>query len=131
MTESVDQTSASPTRSVFRSASRTRDSSAPEPRRAAGQPAGPEGSITKIAKAGSNQRLQETAVGIRGADATAWGHDDVSAEDWVHQFLRTRANSIEGGTSEIMKNILGERVLGLPGEPRVDTDLPWTEIKRG
>ena len=96
----------------------------------AGQQAGPEGSITKIAKAAANQRLQELAIGLLGADATAWPAGDDDTGDWIVQFLRTRANSIEGGTSEIQRNIVGERVLGLPREPDPFKGAAWRDIPR-
>jgi alkylation response protein AidB-like acyl-CoA dehydrogenase len=59
----------------------------------------------------------------RPRHAMMWGNPQQA-------FLRMRANSIEGGTTEIMKNILGERVLGLPGDVRNDKDLPWTQVPR-
>jgi alkylation response protein AidB-like acyl-CoA dehydrogenase len=99
-------------------------------RLAAGHPAGPEGSVTKIAKAATNQALQITAMDLRGAAATAWVDDDTDAASWVEQFLRTRANSIEGGTSEIQRNIVGERVLGLPREPDPYKGIAWSEVPR-
>jgi len=96
----------------------------------AGQPVGPEGSITKIAKAKTNQQLQELAMTLLGADAVAWTPGDRDAAEWVIQFLRTRANSIEGGTSEIQRNIVGERVLGLPREPDPYRGSPWRDVPR-
>ena len=69
---------------------------------------GPEGSMIKIQWATVNQALTELAVDVLGVDALAI--DSV----WTHRMLRARANSIEGGTSEIQRNILAERVLALP-----------------
>jgi alkylation response protein AidB-like acyl-CoA dehydrogenase len=61
--------------------------------------------------------------------------DDAGDEDWrgplQQRFLRSRATTIEGGTSDVMRNILGERVLGLPGDLRADAGMPWKEIPRG
>ena len=99
-------------------------------RRASGAPGGPEGSITKIAKASSNQTIQVLAMDMLGAAAQAWGPAS-DAPDFVHEFLRTRANSIEGGTSEIQRNIVGERVLGLGREPDPYKGQAWKEVPRG
>ena len=105
--------------------------------RAVGNP-GPEGSIAKCAMAELNKELGELAVELLGPEGMLFpdGYPmdrPKHAMMWAnpHQaFLRMRANSIEGGTTEIMKNILGERVLGLPGDVRNDKDLPWTQVPR-
>ncbi|MGF1596501.1 MAG: acyl-CoA dehydrogenase family protein [Acidimicrobiales bacterium] len=107
--------------------------------RRAGNP-GPEGSVAKLAFAELNQSILEKAVDFQGPagqvgfDYTFRRPEDLSvtgAENGIgHGFLRVRANSIEGGTSEIMRNILGEQVLGLPGEPRIDKDVNWIDVPR-
>jgi alkylation response protein AidB-like acyl-CoA dehydrogenase len=106
--------------------------------RARGTP-GPEGSVGKLAFATLNQKITEFCVDVMGPDGTLYpsGYDMTRPEeaslyggDVRRFFLRARANSIEGGTSEVMRNILAERVLGLPGEPRVDKDIPWKDVRR-
>jgi alkylation response protein AidB-like acyl-CoA dehydrogenase len=105
----------------------------------AGNP-GPEGSIAKLAFAECNQRVYELCVDLLGA-AGGVDYDYAMRRSQVigltgppgsarKLFLRSRANSIEGGTSEIQRNIIGERVLGLPGDIRVDKDRPWSEVPR-
>src|SRR3954451_599388 len=69
---------------------------------------GPEGSLGKWQWADVNQALTELALELRG------GHAVLEDDRWTYRFLRARANSIEGGTTEILKNIVAERVLGLP-----------------
>jgi alkylation response protein AidB-like acyl-CoA dehydrogenase len=69
---------------------------------------GPEGSLTKWQWSDANQALTELAMDVRGPDAP------LTDSDWTYRFLRARANSIEGGTTEILRNIVAERVLGLP-----------------
>ena len=69
---------------------------------------GPEGSIAKLQWSSTNQALTELAVEVGGVEA-------LRADDlWAYRFLRSRANSIEGGTSDVLRNIVAERVLGLP-----------------
>jgi alkylation response protein AidB-like acyl-CoA dehydrogenase len=71
---------------------------------------GPEGSIMKLFYSELNQRMQETAMDLLGPSAQA----ENGGRSWQYGFLRSRANTIEAGTSEILRNILAERVLGLP-----------------
>jgi alkylation response protein AidB-like acyl-CoA dehydrogenase len=69
---------------------------------------GPEGSVGKWHWSEVNQAVTETAMDVRGAEGP------ITDSEWTYRFLRARANSIEGGTTEILKNIVAERVLGLP-----------------
>jgi len=104
---------------------------------AAGQP-GPEGSAAKLVFARLNQEISGFEVELAGADGLRY-------DDWTmrrpesanfygrgpgYRYLRAKGNSIEGGTSEILRNIVAERVLGLPSEPRVDKNVPWKDLPR-
>ncbi len=101
---------------------------------------GPEMSIAKLAYSELNKGLYDFCMNLLGADAlvdydyTFRRPEDLDAtgasNGLRYAFLRVRANSIEGGTSEIMRNILGEQVLGLPGEPRVDKSVAWKDVPR-
>ncbi|MGV9818843.1 acyl-CoA dehydrogenase family protein [Nocardia xishanensis] len=104
---------------------------------AGGQP-GPESSALKLSFARSNQQLS-------GFELELLGEDGLRYDDWTmvrpdrvdftgrsagYRFLRAKGNSIEGGTSEILRNIVAERVLGLPVEPRADKDIAWKDLSR-
>jgi alkylation response protein AidB-like acyl-CoA dehydrogenase len=103
---------------------------------------GPEGSIGKMVGAELNQHIYQFCMDLLGPEGILYhgyasgGRDEEAAEaDWrgpiQQRFLRSRANTIEGGTSDVMRNILGERILGLPGDLRADAGMPWKEIPRG
>jgi alkylation response protein AidB-like acyl-CoA dehydrogenase len=108
----------------------------------AGAP-GPEGSAAKLAFARLNQEVSGFEVDLLGADGLRY--DDWSTDTWRterpvivdfvgrspgYRYLRAKGNSIEGGTSEILRNIIAERVLGLPGESRVDKDVAWKDLPK-
>jgi len=99
-------------------------------RRRAGQPPGPEGSISKLFFSEHTQRLQNLAVDLEGAGAQAWEEGDRWLQGTAWSLLRVRSKTIAGGTSEVQRNILGERILGLPKEPEVDRSVPWSEVRR-
>jgi alkylation response protein AidB-like acyl-CoA dehydrogenase len=101
----------------------------------AGRSPGAASSVGKVHSGDLNQRLQLCTSDLLGPGAMAWESDasesyDASLPRDVHGMLRSRANTIEGGTSEVNKNIVGERVLGLPREPDPWQGTPWSEVPR-
>ncbi|MEU7099174.1 acyl-CoA dehydrogenase family protein [Streptomyces longwoodensis] len=103
----------------------------------AGQP-GPEGAGMKLAFARLNQEISGLEVELRGPEGLLY--DDwtmrrpelvnFTGRDAGYRYLRSKGNSIEGGTSEVLLNIVAERVLGLPAEPRTDKDVAWKDLAR-
>ncbi|OBI91716.1 acyl-CoA dehydrogenase family protein [Mycobacterium asiaticum] len=98
----------------------------------AGQSPGAASSIGKVHQASLNQQIQDLMVDLLGTAAVAWpATDDPDAlPPEVHGMLRSLANATEGGTTDINKNILGERVLGLPREPDPWKGKPWKDVPR-
>ena len=103
----------------------------------AGQP-GPEGSGMKLAFARLNQEISGLEVELLGGEGLLYGDwtmrrpelVDFTGRDAGYRYLRAKGNSIEGGTSEVLLNIVAERVLGLPPEPRNDKDVAWKDLSR-
>ena len=104
---------------------------------------GPEGSTSKLYEAEINKESYEFGMELLGNDGLLFprgyaltqpelnfDNDTFGFTDTQSLFLRSRANSIEGGTSEIMRNIIAERVLGLPGEQKLHKDKPWKDLPR-
>ncbi|EFL28941.1 acyl-CoA dehydrogenase [Streptomyces himastatinicus ATCC 53653] len=104
---------------------------------AVGQP-GPEGSAMKLAFARLNQEISALEVELLGEEGLLYDDwtlrrpelVDFTGREAGYRFLRAKGNSIEGGTSEVLLNIIAERVLGLPPEPRTDKDVPWKDLPR-
>ncbi|MFG2430614.1 acyl-CoA dehydrogenase family protein [Streptomyces sp. NPDC048590] len=103
----------------------------------AGQP-GPEGSGMKLAFARLNQEISGLEVELLGDEGLLYSDwtmsrpelVDFTGRDAGYRYLRSKGNSIEGGTSEVLLNIVAERVLGLPAEPRNDKDVAWKDLAR-
>ena len=104
---------------------------------AVGSP-GPEGSAMKLAFARLSQQLSGLELEMRGDEGLRYDDWTLRRPDMVdftgreagYRYLRAKGNSIEGGTSEVLRNIIAERVLGLPAEARVDTKVAWKDLPR-
>lgn len=97
----------------------------------AGHPPGADGSVAKLAGAELLWRAVHVAGLISRSGLTAWEPDDPDAEALAVAVNAVPASSIAGGTNQVQRTIIGERVLGLPREPRVDRDVPFRKLRIG
>jgi alkylation response protein AidB-like acyl-CoA dehydrogenase len=97
----------------------------------AGRAPGPEGSVAKLATAILGKRAGDVGAALAGPAGVAWAGDRDGMPGIPQTVLSAPMLGIAGGTSEIQRNIIGERVLGLPKEPQVDRDVPFRELKVG
>jgi alkylation response protein AidB-like acyl-CoA dehydrogenase len=98
---------------------------------AAGNPPGARGSVAKLAGAMLLRRAIETAGEVAGPGAIGWDPEDTRGPELALGINTSPASSIAGGTNEIQRGIIGERILGLPKEPQVDREVPFRELKVG
>ncbi|MBP7929935.1 MAG: acyl-CoA dehydrogenase family protein [Acidimicrobiia bacterium] len=92
-----------------------------------GERPGTESSVMKLFIAQHLRDVTNLALGMDGADAMLDGADARERGLWVRQWLQAVSVRIAGGSDEVQRNVLGERVLGLPPEPRVDKDVPFNQ----
>jgi alkylation response protein AidB-like acyl-CoA dehydrogenase len=95
-----------------------------------GRPQGPEGSLGKLASSNVARAAARVHTLISGADAMLTGDDSPMDGTIAEILVSVPATSIAGGTDEIQRNIISERVLGMPKEPRVDTDRPFRDVPK-
>jgi alkylation response protein AidB-like acyl-CoA dehydrogenase len=94
-----------------------------------GLPPGPEASVSKLFAAWNLKTNTELALAIQGVSGMLAGDDAPLGGAWQRSFLGAPSIRIAGGSDEVQRNVMGERVLGLPREPRVDKDIPFRELR--
>ena len=87
-------------------------------------------SIGKLWRTRQGRLAADVAASLQFPAGVAWEAGDVTADYWQYHLLNCRGMSLGGGTDEIQRNTLGERVLGLPREPATDGDVPFRELLR-